>query len=94
MAVHHWTIPGALTFARGIMSSRVLDPRITPAEQSACAALAEECDQTLKKLRPDDTIAPGQRQARADAIRSATTAVSDYIRNGDPGNGFDVDLSW
>lgn len=76
MTVESHSVRSALTTAIAGLTALSSDPRLSGAEQALCGELAQVDQLALNALRPDETIQPGQRGARAQAIEDKVGALS------------------
>lgn len=75
MALRVWGIREALTFANAGLSVLQTDARLAANEQAIAGELEQVNTLALNALRADDTIAAGQRVARAQAIEDKVFAL-------------------
>lgn len=68
MALRTWGVGEALTEANVGLAVLQTDARLAANEQAIAGELAQANQQALNVLRPDDTVPPNQRNARATAI--------------------------
>lgn len=76
MALQTISVRTALTQAIAGLTALSSDVRLSGAERALCGELAQVDQLALNALRPDDTIAAGQRGARAQAIEDKIGALS------------------
>ena len=75
MALETFTVRQALQDAIAGLTLLQTDLRLDAAERALCGELAQQDTLALNALRVDDTIIPGQRVARAQAIEDKARAV-------------------
>lgn len=76
MALQTWTVRAALQGALDRLAPLQSDPRLANAEQALVGELSVADTAALNALRVDDTIAPGQRGARAQQIEDKVFALN------------------
>ena len=75
MPLRTWGIREALTFANAGLTVLQTDARLNANEQAIAGELAQANQLAINALRADDTIAAGQRTARAQAIEDKVFAL-------------------
>lgn len=68
MAIRTWTVAELLNAAIAILTARETDPRLSSAEQALAGEGIVACTTALNRLRPDGTVAAGQRQGTASTL--------------------------
>lgn len=80
MALRIWGVREALTAANQRLTPLQTDVRLSSAEQALCGELLQANTLAINALRADDTIAQGQRVARAQQIEDKVFA-SDTVEH-------------
>lgn len=75
MALRTWTVRDALTEANVGLVALQSDPRLAGNERALAGELVQANTLALNALRPDNTIVPGQRVARAQQIEDKVFAL-------------------
>lgn len=84
MALRTWTVGEALTVAITTLTALESDARLAANEQAIAGELRQADQQALNTLRPDNTIQPNQRNARATNIEDKAFAL-EIIDKAHPG---------
>lgn len=91
------TVTAALTLARGIMSGRASDPRLTGADRAQAGENVTRIDGVLSNVRADNTVQPNRRNAQATTLRDRVFATITIEQKYDlaPTEFYDaLDLMW
>lgn len=68
MAVRTWTVTDLLNLGVAILTARQGDPRLSAADQALSGEGVQVCTLALGRLRPDNTVAAGQRQGTSSTL--------------------------
>lgn len=75
MAARTWTVTGLLNLAISILTARQTDPRLSAAQQALSGEGVQVSTLALGRLRPDNTVAAGQRQGTATILLDKAHAL-------------------